>query len=143
MQCAGGQDVEAEECGALCCGRVTSGVLASLLCVPWAPCLLCFVLLAPPGDGYIPFISSYRPTWSELFDTWTPPLTNAPSNRYGLFDEGILWPGAGLLDAPLALLHELGGWPRTVKRDQDGALSRKEAEQRVELRDDGLHDLLL
>ena len=60
------------------------------------------VLLAPPGDGYIPFISSYRPTWSELFDTWTPPLTNAPSNRYGLFDEGILWPGAGLLDAPLA-----------------------------------------
>jgi hypothetical protein len=58
------------------------------------------VLLAPPGDGYIPYVSSYRPSWSELFDTWLPPLTNASSSRYGLFDEGILWPGDGLSEAP-------------------------------------------
>ena len=59
------------------------------------------VLLAPPGDGYIPYISSYRPTWAELFDTWLPPLSNEPSSRYGLFNEGILWPGDSVLDAPL------------------------------------------
>ena len=59
------------------------------------------VLMAPPGDGYIPYVSSYRETWADLFETWLPPLSNAPSNRYGLFDEGILWPGAGFIDAPL------------------------------------------
>ena len=64
------------------------------------------VLMAPPGDGYIPYISTYRDTWAELFDTWMPPITNTPSGRYGLFDEGILWPGAGLLDAPL-WFHEI------------------------------------
>ena len=60
------------------------------------------VLMAPPGDGYIPYVSSYRETWADLFDTWLPPLSNDPSNRYGLFDEGVLWPGDGLLDAPRA-----------------------------------------
>jgi hypothetical protein len=69
----------------------------------WAahePRLARVALLGVPGDGYIPYISSYRPSWAELFDTWLPPLTNIESTRYGLFDEGILWPGAGLIDAP-------------------------------------------
>ena len=64
------------------------------------------VLMAPPGDGYIPYVSSYRETWADLFETWLPPLSNEPSNRYGLFDEGILWPGAGFLDAPRQF-HEI------------------------------------
>jgi hypothetical protein len=69
----------------------------------WAahePRLARAALLGVPGDGYIPYLSSYRPSWAELFDTWLPPLTNIESTRYGLFDEGILWPGAGLIDAP-------------------------------------------
>jgi dienelactone hydrolase len=58
------------------------------------------VLMAPPGDGYVPYISSFRASWAALFDTWTPPLTASSSTRYGLFEEGIVWPGGPNLVAP-------------------------------------------
>jgi hypothetical protein len=79
-------------------------------------------LLAPPGDGYIPYISMFRPGWAALFAAWTPPLTNGPSSRYGLFEEGITWPGDSWLDAPQAF-HGINRY--TVRRtwlagDADG-----------------------
>jgi dienelactone hydrolase len=58
-------------------------------------------LLAAPGHGYIPHANSFRQGTRALLDVWQPLLTNNPHSVYGLFDEGIPFPGEDPVGLPL------------------------------------------